>query len=59
MAVIIDTLEVTLEPPEPAAGEAPPRTVPAEAPPPPPFRPLDIEDIARHAAERSARLWAH
>jgi len=58
MAVIIDTLEVTLEPPEPPADEAPPRAIPAEASPPP-LRPLDLEDIARHAAERSARVWAH
>ena len=59
MAVIIDTLEVTLEPPEPLAGEAPPPAMSPEVPPPPPFRPLDIEDIVRHAAERSARVWAH
>lgn len=59
MAVIIDTLEVTLEPPEPRAGEAPPETAPVEAPAPPPFCPLDLEDIARHAAARAARVWAH
>lgn len=59
MAVIIDTLEVTLEPPEPLAGEAPPAPMTGEAPAPPPFRPLDIDDIVRHAAERAARVWAH
>lgn len=59
MAVIIDTLEVTLEPPEPRAGEAPPDAGPPDAAAAPPFRPLDLEDIARHAAERSARVWAH
>ncbi len=57
MAVIINQLEVVSEPPAddpPAAPATPP--APAGAPR---LTPQDLDDVARHRAERQARVAAH
>lgn len=59
MAVIIDEMDVMVEPPpQPGGGE---RGVASdqETQASPPLGPADVESILRHAAERMARVCAH
>jgi hypothetical protein len=54
MATIINTLEVIIEPPTPAAADAP-QAAPASAP----LTPHDLADVAERRARLAARLAAH
>jgi hypothetical protein len=53
MATIINTLEVIVEPPQPAAAGVPP------APALPPSAPHDLMDVLDRRARYAARIFAH
>ncbi len=57
MPVIINELQVTVEPP--ADQTAADQTPPPPTTPPPTWTPQDIRDIVRRQVERWSRLWAH
>ena len=60
MAIVINELEVIVEPPrEPAEAAGVERRRPLETPPHPPLSPADLASIERHQWERAVRLWAH
>lgn len=60
MAVIINELEVVVEPPkEHAEAVGVERRRPDDSPPRTQLAPADIESVQRYHVERAARLWAH
>lgn len=61
MAVLINELEVVLEPPAAPAGEAPPEPVSAtqETEPSLPLTPADLRSVICHLDERAERVRAH
>lgn len=59
MAVLINDLEVILEPPPAEAGEAPPETRSSMPAPAAPMSPLDVDALITHLAQRESRVRAH
>lgn len=61
MAVLINELEVVVEPPSAPAGEAPPEPVAAatETPPPVALSPGDLRAVICHLTARAERVRAH
>lgn len=61
MAVLINEIEVVVEPPSAPAGEAPPEPMEATpaAEPPLPLSPADLRSVFRHLHERDERVRAH
>lgn len=61
MAVLINEIEVVVEPPSAPAGEAPPEpaTTPPVAEPPLALTPADLRAVHRHLEERDLRVRAH
>lgn len=59
MAVIVNELEVVVEPPTSAVGQAPRAGEGEVEPTTQALSPADLESVLRHSAGRRARVWAH
>ena len=61
MAVLINEIEVVVEPPSAPAGEAPPEPATSKpaAEPPAALSPADLRSVFRHLHERDERVRAH
>ena len=59
MAVLINDLEVILEPPPVEAGEATPQSAPGAPMPATSMSPFDLTTLIRHLEQRELRVRSH